>query len=187
MLMYICHFVLKNLLMTTEHGDYLMKSFTDEHMERLFEKFILEFYRRHYPKCKAVPKEIEWEFDKAEMSIESEFVLPAMKTDIFLTINSRTLIIDAKYYAHSLISNMGKYRINSPNFYQIYSYVHNYDKEHLGIVDGMLLYAQTQAEGKMDYQYQNKEGNTFYVKSLDLNQDFEVIKQQLVNIIGLYK
>ena len=183
MLMYICYFVLDNLVMRTESGEYAMHTFSDEHMSRLYEKFILEYYKRHHPECKPRAAQVKWNFDMGQVSAESLAALPIMQTDIFLEVGTRTLIIDAKYYSHSLSEHIGKYLLLSPNFYQINSYVLNYDTEHSGLVDGLLLYAQTQAEGEMDYKYPNKDGNVFYVKSLDLNQDFQSIKNQLDNII----
>ena len=48
MLMNICYFVLDGMLQTTEKGDYRMATFSDEHMARLYEKFILEYYRRNH-------------------------------------------------------------------------------------------------------------------------------------------
>ena len=53
MLMNICYFILEGLLLTTEKGKYKMASFLDEQrMSRLFEKFVLEYYRYHHPDCK---------------------------------------------------------------------------------------------------------------------------------------
>ena len=49
MLLYICYFLTEDILMTTEKGKYKMKSFTDEHLCRLFEKFVLEYYRSKHP------------------------------------------------------------------------------------------------------------------------------------------
>ena len=183
MLIYICFFVLDNLILTTESGEYAMNSFSDEHMCRLYEKFILEFYRRHHPECKPRAAQVKWNFNMELVSAESQAVLPIMQTDVFLEIGRRTLIIDAKYLTHSLNEHMGGRVLNSPNFYQINSYVLNHDSKHTGMVDGMLLYAQTQGEGEMDYTYVNNDGNMFYVKSLDLNQDFQSIKAQLENIV----
>jgi len=60
----------------------------------------------------------------------------------------------------------------------------NQDKGHKGDVDGMLLYAQTEAEGELNYVFPHKDGNKFYVKSLDLNQDFQAIKDQLEAIVS---
>jgi 5-methylcytosine-specific restriction enzyme subunit McrC len=107
-----------------------------------------------------------------------------LATKLLIYKDDRTLIIDAKYYTHSLSEHIGKNLLHSPNFYQINSYVLNHDAEHTGMVDGMLLYAQTQDEGKMNYSYPHRDGNVFYVKSLDLNQDFDSIKAQLENIVS---
>lgn len=183
MLLYICYFVLGNLILTTESGSYTMHTFSDEHMSRLYEKFILEYYKRHHPKCKPRAAQVEWNFDMEQVSPESLAVLPIMQTDIFLEKGDRTLIIDAKYYSHSLGEHQGKHLLHSPNFYQINSYVLNYDANHTGKVDGMLLYAQTENEGEMNYTYPHRDGNFFYVKSLDLNQEFNVIKEQLEKIV----
>ena len=185
MLLYICYFVLDNLILTTDSGEYRMHTFSDEHMCRLYEKFILEYYRRHHPKCKPRAAQIDWNFDMEKTSDESQSVLPIMQTDVFLEIGERTLIIDAKYHTHSLVEHMEKKIVKSGNFYQINSYVLNYDSDHSGTVDGMLLYAQTQSEGKMDYSFKHKDGNVFYVKSLDLNQDFDDIKKQLDSIVQI--
>jgi 5-methylcytosine-specific restriction enzyme subunit McrC len=160
-----------------------MNTFSDDHMSRLYEKFILEYYRRHYPECKPRAARIEWNFEMEKISAESKSALPIMQTDIFLKIGERTLIIDAKYHSHSLLEHMGKNILKSLNFYQINSYVMNYDTDHTGLVDGMLLYAQTLSEGKMDFMYPHKDGNKLYVRSLDLNQDFDVIKKQLDSIV----
>ena len=45
MLMNVCYFVLDGMLQTTEKGEYKMAVFSDEQMARLYEKFILEYYR----------------------------------------------------------------------------------------------------------------------------------------------
>lgn len=59
MLLYVCYFILDGMLMTTERGAYKMKEFSDEHMCRLYEKFVLEYYRKHYPELKAKATQIE--------------------------------------------------------------------------------------------------------------------------------
>ncbi len=184
MLLYICYFVISEWLLTTEEGKFRLKEFSDDHMCRLYEKFILEYYKRHHPECKPSAKVVKWNFDMEKVTPESLSVLPIMQTDIFIEKGERTLIIDAKYYSHSLGHHMAKDVLHSPNFYQINSYVLNYDSKHTGLVDGLLLYAQTKNEGKLDYEYPSNDGNVFYIKSLDLNQPFELIKEQLENLIN---
>ena len=108
-----------------------------------------------------------------------------MQTDILLTIGERTLIIDTKYYAQSMQKHFDKSTIHSHNFFQILAYVNQYDKNHQGNVDGMLLYAKTQEEVVPDGQMKQRDGNTIYFKTLDLNSDFETIKKRLDSFIKL--
>lgn len=48
MLMNVCYFVLDGMLQTTDKGDYKLVSFSDEHMHKLYEKFVLEYFKRHH-------------------------------------------------------------------------------------------------------------------------------------------
>ena len=49
----------------------------------------------------------------------------------------------------------------------------------------MLLYAQTEDEGKIDENYLMS-GNPISIKTLDLNSDFSQIKKQLNDIALVY-
>ena len=182
MLLYVCYFILDGLLMTTEDGQYKMREFSDEHMNRLFEKFVLEYYRKHHPKLNARAGQVEWNINK-ELSTES--ILPIMQTDIMLSMGKRTLIIDTKYYGRSLQSQFEKKSIHSGNIYQIHTYVTEYDKGHTGEVDGMLLYAKTQESIVPDGQMRMADGNTIYFRTLDLNQEFKDIEKQLNDFLNI--
>lgn len=60
------------------------------------------------------------------------------------------------------------------------------DKGHIGNVDGMLLYAQTDDESMiLDDKMTYTDGNVLYFKTLDLNQDFSRIRFQLNSIAEL--
>ncbi|MDE6288624.1 MAG: 5-methylcytosine-specific restriction endonuclease system specificity protein McrC [Muribaculaceae bacterium] len=179
MLMYICYFIAENLLLTTEAGQYKMQTFSDEHMCRLFEKFVLEYYKRHHRELKPCAKQISWNLTEDS----SSDILPIMQTDIFLTVGERTLIIDTKYYSTSMAKNYDKHTIHSHNQYQIHSYVTNHDKKHTGKTDGMLLYAKTQEEIVPDGQITLADGNRLFYRTLDLNRDFNDIKSQLDSFI----
>lgn len=180
MLLYICYFILDGLLMTTEDGQYKMREFSDDHMNRLFEKFVLEYFKKKHPKLNARASQVEWNIDK-ELSTES--ILPIMQTDIMLTIGQRTLIIDTKYYGRTLQSQFEKKSIHNGNLYQIHTYVTEYDKDGTGYVDGMLLYAKTQESITPDGQMKLAKGNTIFFKTLDLNQDFKKIENSLNSLI----
>ena len=74
------------------------------------------------------------------------------------------------------------------NLYQIFAYVKNKQTQMQGKdveVGGMLLYARTNESIQPDSDYVMS-GNKISVKTLDLNQDFEIIKNQLDSIVENY-
>ena len=180
-LMNICYFIVDGMLMTTETGDLHMPTFSEEHLNKLFEKFVLNYYRRNYPNLKANADYIKWNISNSEDSIGLE-LLPSMKSDITLHAENHTLVIDTKYYSKMTQVQYGQSRLHSNNLYQIFAYVNNVDKEHRGNVSGMLLYAQTTEDviPKFDAIIN---GNRIMVRTLDLNQKFDSIKFQLNDII----
>ena len=180
MLLYLCYFIISEWLMTTEDGKYKMHGFSDDHMCRLFEKFVLEYYKKHHPELKPCAAQIDWNIEKEQSTTN---ILPIMQTDILLTMEERTLIIDTKYYTHSMQKQYDKATIHSNNLYQIHTYVTEYDEGHKGNVDGMLLYAKTQEEIVPEGQIKQRDGNYIYFRTLDLNTDFETIKKRLDSYI----
>ena len=179
MLMNICFFVLDGMLMKDEPGAYRMATFSDEHMNRLFEKFVLEYFKVHHKGVSANTEHVEWDID-LDKSPMIDF-LPAMKTDITLRKDNHVLIIDTKYYGSTLQYNFNRASIHSNNLYQVFSYVKNEDKGNTGDVEGMLLYAKTQEEISPDLDAVFGK-NRIRVKTLDLNKEFIDIAEQLDNI-----
>ena len=149
-------------------------------MSRLYEKFLLEYFTKHYPEISVNAAQIPWALDDGIGTM-----LPVMQTDITLDKDNTILIIDAKYYSHTTQVNFDKHSIHSNNLYQIFTYVKNRecqfrDEEHS--VSGMLLYAKTDEEIQPNQDYQMSE-NKISVKTLDLNVEFEKIKEQLDKIV----
>lgn len=181
MLLNICYFVMDGMLQTTDKGDYKMATFSDEHMARLYEKFILEYYRHHHTYLsEARAAQVKWDLVGENDDAMIRF-LPVMQTDIFLRLNEKILILDAKYYGKILQSQYDKYTLHSGNVYQIFTYVKNQDKANTGNVAGMLIYAKTQEDITPDCLF-NMGGNQIGAKTLDLNRDFKLIAAQLDSI-----
>ena len=181
MLHSLCYFILQNLLLSTDKGTTKLPQFSDEHMNLLFQRFVLEYYKRHHPECKATAKQIKW--NMSNDVVDSSTMLPIMQSDITMTLGERTLIIDTKYYSSTLQENYNKKKINSPNLFQIHTYVMNEDKHHKGNVDGMLLYAMTITDIQPDCRFPLNDGNIIMVKTLDLGQEFEQIRSRLDSLI----
>lgn len=179
MLMNICYFIVDGTLMTTEAGNLRMPNFSDEQMSKLFERFVLNYYKRNHPLLKPNSDAIKWNIDGDE-SVGLD-LLPAMQSDITLRYGGKTLIIDTKYYGRMTQMQYGKHSIHSGNLYQIYTYVKNKDKEHNGDVSGMLLYAHADEELAPEFDA-NIDGNRIMVSTLDLNQEFELIASKLDSV-----
>lgn len=181
MLISICYLVLKGLLQTTTDGRVKLMQFVDEQrMCRLYEKFILEYYRKEHPELTANASQIPWQLDDGFGDM-----LPVMQTDIMLTKGKKVLIIDAKYYQHSMQTQYEKQTLYSGNLYQIFTYVKNKEEEMKTKpheVSGMLLYAKTDEEITPDQKYMMS-GNRISVRTLDLNLEFDEIRKQLDGIV----
>lgn len=181
MLIGLCQLIIEGMLLTTDSGEYRLRSFINERqMERLYEKFILEYYAKECPQVKAVASQIPWALDDGMSKM-----LPVMQSDITLSKGSNVLIIDAKFYAHTTQERFDLHTIHSNNLYQIFTYVKNRDKEFADKqhnVSGMLLYAATDEAIQPDSVYRMS-GNKISVKTLDLNREFGEISGQLKEIV----
>lgn len=184
MLIGLCQLILEGMLLTTDSGERRLASFFDEQrMNRLYEKFIFEYYTKECPHVKAAAAQIPWALDDSIGTM-----LPIMQSDIMLTKGNKVLIIDAKYYTHTTQTHYDVHTLHSGNLYQIFTYVKNKDVEFGNrphTVSGMLLYAATDEAIQPDNSYQMS-GNRISVQTLDLNQDFAKISKKLDTIATEY-
>lgn len=180
MLISICYLVVKGLLQTNSDGTTkLMDFFDEQRMCRLYEKFILKYYKKHYPELTVSASQIPWALDDGVGDM-----LPIMQSDIHLQRGNTVLIIDAKYYARTTQVRFDKHILHSNNLYQIFTYVKNREYqfgESENTVSGMLLYAKTDDTIQPDHVYQ-MHGNQISVRTLDLNRPFSEIAEQMDKI-----
>ena len=178
MLISICFLIVKGLLQTTSDGTTKLMDFLDEQrMCRLYEKFILEYYKKEFPKLKVTASQIPWDLDDDESDM-----LPVMQSDIMLSDKKKTLIIDAKYYSRTMQVQYDVHTLHSGNLYQVYTYVKNLDRDRTGNVSGMLLYAKTDEVMRPHNSYKMG-GNKISVDTLNLDCEFDEIRQKL-NVIA---
>lgn len=174
---YILHYMQKPV----REDDGVITCFRDgEVMNRLYEKFILEYYAKECPQVTATASQIQWALDDGISTM-----LPVMQSDIMLTRGNEVLIIDAKYYTHTTQTQYDVHTLHSGNLYQIFTYVKNKEAEFGNEphqVSGMLLYAATDEAIQPDNRYRMS-GNQISVKTLDLNRNFSEISAQLNRIV----
>lgn len=180
-LLCICELIYDNLSPSEEKGRYKFRDFTREKgMSALFEEFVRNFYKRELKGVKVGRERINW--DETSGDEESRKVLPVMETDISLTFERRKIIIDTKYYKEAMNTRMGAEKLISDNLYQLFAYLINSEAKG-GLnekCEGILLYPLVSNEH--NYEYLIK-GHRMAVKTINLNQDWQEIHQDLLNII----
>ena len=188
-LLNICYLVVNGLLQTTENGEIILNDFLDDQqMHKIYEKFILEYYRAKHNYLSPKSSFIKWDVED-DNGIE---FLPNMHSDITLTQEDydkqqKCLIIDAKFYSHSMQKRFNKESFISGNMYQIFTYVKNKEaEENIKSVKGILLYAKTEEQLVPDHDYVIA-GNGISIKTLDLNKEWYLIENQLDDLLDYFE
>lgn len=183
-LMSVCYLCYQGLVADSSGNEVKFASFLrDKQMATLYEKFVLNFYKKHLPtqKFRTHSPKIEWNLDEQFGHVGLNF-LPDMNTDIVIEDkeNETQLIIDTKYYTSALSKHTygEAKKLISGNLYQILTYVSN--STFPGTVSGMLLYPTT--EKVLDLQYKIG-GSEIKIKTLNLNTDWEDIYKRLISIV----
>lgn len=178
-------------------GGYDFIDFTrdEEKMNRLFERFLMNYCKQHcrevFPEVKRT--NIEFQLSPYGMvfsqdSEESARLLPTMQTDVTLynPKTGRKTILDAKYYEQTLTSRFGQQgKIRREHLSQILSYVvsqENTEEPHTLKTDGILVYPTVTEDYDVAYRYRNTD-HTIRVSTINLNQDWQLIEARLKDIV----
>jgi 5-methylcytosine-specific restriction enzyme subunit McrC len=182
LLLGVCELIVRGLLPTHDSGTSKLSSWvSDETMSTLYERFLREYYSVHHPELSPAAQTVDWDLDERS---GNSLQLPSMRTDVTLRSRGRTLIIDAKYYSHTMQTGAwGKATVHSTNLYQVFSYVKNEDTRRNGSVSGLLLYAHTDAVEQPDLDVLIQ-GNRIGARTLDLSRPWEYVRAQLEDIVG---
>lgn len=176
----ICYMILNELIISQENGDKNYKEFLDdEKLSIIYERFVREYYIKHYPQLKPKRKNMNWNIDEGYPMIE---FLPKMITDINLYYDNKELIIDTKFYGNILKKGQyDKRTISRDNWNQLFAYVSNESYNNDLIVSGMLLYAQTDEE-IANNSSTSVMGHKMSIRILDLRKRFDSISEELNSI-----
>ncbi|TWH59348.1 5-methylcytosine-specific restriction enzyme subunit McrC [Desulfitobacterium sp. LBE] len=175
----ICELLFDEILVSSQKGETIFKDFIrDGRMAALYEKFILNFYKKELSEVQVYSPIFQWDKDSGFEHVGASF-LPIMRTDIVLQNEKEQLIMDAKYYSNALqVRNVGDTKkLISGNLYQIYTYINN--STFTGNKSGMLIYPVVDTD--MDFVY-SIQGKKIYVKTLNLNTSWENIHHRLIDI-----
>lgn len=178
MLIDICYLINDSLLINEDNGKNVANIYFDENkLAKLYEKFIFEFYKKEVPDCIV---SYQKKFNYQDITGNIVDFIPSLFTDILITKGGITLIIDAKFYQNTLNSNefFTKDKLHSTHMAQLYTYMNNIPLNNT--ISGMLLYPTVSYEFN---KYGTIQGKKIYVNTINLNENFETIKEKMLNII----
>ncbi|KAA9338956.1 5-methylcytosine restriction system specificity protein McrC [Adhaeribacter soli] len=186
LLLSICKLIWQELLSTEKRGEEPFKNFIRDkkRMAKLFERFLLNFYRKHLnPEDWLIKAEqLSWQLHPLANHSDKEYI-PAMKTDISLISKDRYVIMDAKYYPEALKSQYDRDKIISSNLYQVFSYTQNLTSAGNQQVEGILIYPEVSNSLSLSYQYNSGNRPLIRICTINLNQNWKQIETDLLKII----
>ena len=180
-LLNICELIYDNLLPSEDKGKSRFKDFVkdEKQMAALFERFVYNFYSLEQKNYKVYSEDIFWTYSKSD---QTSSLLPKMQTDISLSNEQRKIIIDTKFYKEAFQYNFDTEKIRSNNIYQMYAYLKQVEKKG-GVnlsAEGILLYPAV----KQEFSHSAiLDGHKFSVISINLNQEWKGIHQDLLKLI----
>ena len=145
-------------------------------MWQVFQDFIANFYRIHYPLAQVRSEQVYWDIDHD--SPDKADLLPRMQTDIVIREPGRVVVIDAKSYKEALSKHRGGETARSAHLYQIFSYPKNIQPTLplTTALGGVLIYPTVTYELNKRYRIQ---GQSLMVATVDLGQPWDVIEKRL--------
>lgn len=179
----VCKIIFENTLPTEKPGEWFFVDFLrdERKMNKLFENFLLNFYKREFPQWYVRSEQLSWQFDVSDK--DHVGFLPRMITDISIDTPKQKIIIDAKYYREALSTFYGNEKIKSVNLYQLFSYLMNQRSEDPRSWEtcGILLYPTTNQELDLTYRYHQ---HFIQIKTVNLNVNWKEIENRLKEIVG---
>jgi 5-methylcytosine-specific restriction enzyme subunit McrC len=179
----ICALVHRLEMPTESVGDHAMFALLRDEIRfhQLFERFIRNFCRLHFPGCHVQPEILKW---PDELGCE---LVPAMRTDVSITAKdprAQRLIVDTKYYVSTLGTSLyGTEKFKSDNLYQVYAYLRTQEQRgpsHRS-ASGMLLYPTTSYTLKETMAVQ---GHRIWIATVNLSESWQKIETNLLGLIG---
>lgn len=180
----ICKMIFEELLPDPQKGNYSFAAFSEDKLFNVFEKFLQNFYKFHIADTsykKAHRERFNWQ--KSEFLSGDKNRLPKMNTDLSLTNNTTRLVIESKFYRKALVgrySGENEGALISTHLYQLFAYVRNLAEKDGRLTKGILVYPATTLFISSDYEIH---GHPISVRTIDLMQSPDNIKQQLINAV----
>ena len=179
----VCRFLFDNLMIDERTGHARFRDFERDvrQMRQLFEAFVFNFFRRHLQGVQVTAPRIDWYgIDRSDADAAT---LPHMQTDIVISSERRSVIIDTKFTPHAFASHYDVERARSAHLYQIFAYVKNYALQYPARhVSGMLLYPVIDQPFACSYRLHQ---HTIEIRSIDLRKPWRLIERDMKDLVSM--
>jgi 5-methylcytosine-specific restriction enzyme subunit McrC len=181
-LLNVCELVHGAWLVDEASGNHKFRDFLDDdrRMAKVFQKFVLNFYKSERPELNAKAEDIKWRVEASDAS--SLAYLPRMTTDISIKRGNKKLIIDTKYYRETFSAYFNSVSIHSNNLYQMLAYLSNVKREEGESVSGMLLYPSVDRD--VDVRFDSLQGFPMRICTVNLARDWQDIRKELLSLVS---
>jgi 5-methylcytosine-specific restriction enzyme subunit McrC len=182
-LLEICDLVRRSALVRPEgaEADFADLRASAQKMGAVFEAFLYEFLRREQQEFAVSRPHLAWR--RTEASSPQARYLPTMKTDVVLESARQRIVIEAKCTAKMTSRHMGGHaKLRSDHLYQVLNYLRHVPEDRS--TTGLLLYAQSGKPLALELEI---DGRRLMVRSLNLDQPWEGIHDDLLDVVGQAK
>lgn len=175
----LCQFISDNSISNQRNGSYRFYDFErdESRMSLLYQDFLYQFCMRELKNIKVKRSYLKW--DAYSDTDENLSLLPRMETDITIISNTKTLIVDAKYYKNIFSSRNETQKFHSSNLYQLMNYLLAYKSTQGHEISGLLIYPHV--NGAVKHRY-NVSGFDIGLCTVNLDQEWTQIHQDLMSI-----
>ncbi len=195
LLLNTCQFYYHNILMNEESGPLTFRDFirNTERLRTLFQGFVRNFYFRKQNKFDCEPGSHKLDLPSRYLDISGELPkLPKMEVDVLLEgkdeLIHEVIIIECKFTALGLKhkSSREQFEPASEHVYQLDAYINNFQQtdSKKRSIEGILLYP-TVTEHVSSHSVYSEGRQKLSVQTINLNQNWQKIEQDLLNIIGI--
>ena len=182
----VCKMINNITIPSKNAGEFVFKDFRDDElrMSEVFEKFVRNFYATEQKIFRVKKEKI-----KIDAQGEQKFMdlMPSKETDVTLRSKNKTIVIDTKYYKEPLKEHYGKFKPKSDNINQVSDYLKNMEKLNYpdNKAEGILLYPVVSTQKRIERTSGMYQGHKLTLYSLNLNQDWKKIHNDLLNLVDL--
>lgn len=181
-LLTVCRFLYECMEAQDRSGHYAFRDVDrdEKRMRRVFEKFVRNFFARSQNTFKVKSERMGWFATATEGSDLS--LLPIMSTDASLRSAKRTIVIECKYTEKTFQNRFQAEKFRSSHLYQLCAYLRNleHNAEPDNVAEGILLYPTV---GKSLHQSYILHGHRVSLRTLDLNQPWAAIENQMLSLL----